>query len=151
MDGNFWIWAGFIVMIFAFGGGAIAVTTLNPLGARVPFTAPVIELSTPLSPDALTQFELGVQAFQASRHADAVDEFNRVIAQEPSCAEAFHNRALAQANLGKLNFAIPDFLRANELYDQQGTKSGVEAVMVALETLSQRGDRARGSEGRLAE
>ena len=138
MEGNFWIWTIVIGGVFAFGAGAISVTTLNPLGNRAPFTTPVKDLSIPIETSALEAYEAGIQAFQKNNYADAIDAFNRVIEQEPNCAEARHNRALAEANLGKLNLALPSFLKANELYDQQGTKSGVDAVMTALETLAQR-------------
>ena len=138
MGGDFFIWMIIIGGLFAIGAGAIAITTLNPLGNRAPFSNPVVDLSIPIESTALKAFESGVQAFQKNNYADAVDAFNQVAGQAPNCAEALHNRALAQANLGKLNLALPDFLKANELYDQQGTKSGVDAVMTALETLSQR-------------
>lgn len=138
MDGDFWIWTVVIGGIFAVGGGAIAITTLNPLGNRIPFSQPVTDLSIPLDTAALSAFESGLEAFQRRGYGEAVAAFDWVIEQEPTCAEARHNRALAQANLGKLNLALPDFLKANELYDQQGTKVGVDAVMAALETLAQR-------------
>ncbi|MEO0540167.1 MAG: tetratricopeptide repeat protein [Cyanobacteria bacterium P01_A01_bin.105] len=137
MDGDFWIWTAVIGGVFAIGVGAIATTSLNPLGSRIPFKTAVSSLSIPIQTAALTAFETGIQAFQAGKYDQAIDAFNQVTAQEPNCAEALHNRALAQANLGKLNLALPDFLKANDLYDQQGTKSGVDAVKQALETLSQ--------------
>lgn len=138
MDGDFWIWTIVIGGVFALGAGAIAITTLNPLGSRIPFAKPVPDLSIPLEAAAADAFQSGIQAFEKRSYADAVDAFNQVIETEPNCAEARHNRALAQANLGKLNLALPDFLKANELYDQQNTKAGVDAVMAALETLAKR-------------
>ncbi|MEO1592587.1 MAG: hypothetical protein AAFU71_15035, partial [Cyanobacteria bacterium J06632_22] len=87
MDGDFWIWTIVIGGIFAIGAGAIAITTLNPLGNQVPFSKPVTDLSIPIETAAQKAFQSGVETFEKRNYADAIDAFNQVMAQEPNCAE----------------------------------------------------------------
>ncbi|MEM9163360.1 MAG: hypothetical protein AAGC54_09855 [Cyanobacteria bacterium P01_F01_bin.4] len=135
---DFWIWVAVVLIILGIGGGSLVLTTLKPLGQQIPFPIPMTNLSLLISEAAQASYQAGIDAYQASRYGAAIDRFNRLIQQEPHCPEGYHNRGLAQANLGKTNLAVSDLLKAGELYDQQGTKEGIDVVKGQLEMLSQR-------------
>ncbi|NEP17860.1 MAG: hypothetical protein F6J97_13305 [Leptolyngbya sp. SIO4C1] len=135
---DFWIWAAAMLLVLGLGGGAIALAALRPLGRQVPFPQPVSTLSLVISDAAQQQLQTGLRAYQTGRYGVAIDAFNRLIEREPSCAEAFHNRGLTHANLGKTNLAVGDLVKAGELYDQQRAKAGVDTVKAQLQQLAQR-------------
>ncbi|MEM8809218.1 MAG: tetratricopeptide repeat protein [Cyanobacteria bacterium P01_G01_bin.38] len=135
---DFWIWVVVVLIILGIGGSSLVITTLRPLGRQIPFPAPIADLSLLISNTAQSTYQAGIKSYQAGRYDAAIDRFNQLIQQEPNCPEGYHNRGLAQANLGKTNLAVNDLLKAGELYDQQGTKDGIDVVKGQLETLSQR-------------
>jgi hypothetical protein len=53
-------------------------------------------------------------------------------------AEAYHNRALALANLRSDDEAVADLIRASELYQQQGTGFAIDTIKQNLAALKQR-------------
>ena len=127
---------GVMLVILGIGGGAIAFTTLQPLGGRIPFAIPITDLSTPISGEARHQFNRGILAYRERAYAQAIDCFTKVLNFEPTLAEAFHNRARAQANLAKQQDAVADFIAASGIYDRQGTKSGIDWVKADLDLLA---------------
>ncbi|MEA5465191.1 tetratricopeptide repeat protein [Leptothoe sp. PORK10 BA2] len=135
VSSNGWVVLTVMLAILGIGGGAIATTTLRPLGRRTPFTTPITDLSTPISGEARHQFNQGVLAYRERAYTKAIDCFTQVLACEPTLAEAFHNRARAQANLAKKQAAVSDFVAASDIYDRQGTKSGIDWIKTDLETL----------------
>lgn len=135
ISSNAWVVLAVFVMILGVGGGAIATTTLRPLGPRIPFTTPITDLSIPIGGDARHQFNQGILAYREKAYGRAVDCFTNVLAYEPSLAEGFHNRARAQANLAKKQDAVQDLVAASDIYDRQGTKSGIDWVKADLDVL----------------
>ena len=123
--------------ILGIGGGAIAITTLRPLGQRIPFSIPITDFSTPISGEARHQFNQGVLAYRERSYAQAAECFTKVLDVEPTLAEALHNRARAQANLAKKQDAVIDFVAASDIYDRQGTRSGIEWIKADMKALSQ--------------
>lgn len=136
ISGNVWAVLLVVVMILGVGGGAIAVTTLRPLGQRIPFKTPITDLSTPISGEARHQFNQGIFAYRERAFGRAVDCFSKVVEFEPDLAEGFHNRARAQANLAKNQKAVADFVTASDIYDRQGTKSGIDWIKTDLDVLA---------------
>lgn len=136
VSSNAWVVLAVMLIILGVGGGAIATTTLQPLGRRIPFTTPITDLSTPISGEARHQFNQGILAYRERSYAKAADCFTQVIDCEPILAEAFHNRARAQANLAKKQDAVGDFIAASDIYDRQGTKSGIDWIKADLDVLA---------------
>ena len=134
---DFWIWVIVVLAVLGVGGGLLLVTTLRPLGRKTPFIEPITVLSLLIGEPAQSSHQAGVEAYQAGRYGTAIDRFNQLIQQEPNCPEGYHNRGLAQANLGKNNLAVSDLLKAGELYDQQGTKEGIDVIKRQLEQLAE--------------
>lgn len=133
---NGWVLIAVIVGILGIGGGAIATSILQPLGQNIPFTTPITDLSTPISGEARHQFNQGIWAYREKAYIRAVDRFTKVIGHEPTLAEAFHNRARAQANLDKRQDAAADFIAASDLYSRQGSHSGINWVKTDLDVLA---------------
>lgn len=136
VSSNGWVVLAVVVLILGIGGGAIATTTLRPLGQRIPFSTPITDLSLPIGGDARHQFNQGVLAYRERAYARAVECFSRVVSYEPTLAEGFHNRARAQANLDKKQNAVADFIAASDIYDRQGTKSGIDWIKTDLDVLA---------------
>ena len=136
VSNNVWIVLAVMLTILGLGGGAIATTTLRPLGQQIPFTTPITDLSTPINGETRHQFNQGVLAYRERAYARAVDYFTQDITDEPTLAEAFHNRARAQANLAKKQNAVSDFVAASDIYDRQGTKSGIDWIKTDLDVLA---------------
>lgn len=132
------IWLSVVLAILGFGMGSMVWAYRRPLGNSALFPAPVTDLSTPMSESARAQFEAGCAGFAQGHYLDAIDEFRAVMAAEPGCAEAFHNGGLAYANMGTDGPAVQALLKASELYDQQGTKAGLDLVKQQLEQIAGR-------------
>ncbi len=132
---NAWVVLAVMLAILGMGGGAIATTTLRPLGRRTPFKTPITDLSIPISGEARHQFNQGILAYREGGYAKAIDCFTKVLNGEPTLAEAFHNRARAQANLAKQQAAVDDFVAASDLYDRQGSKPGIDWIKTDLDVL----------------
>ncbi|MDV3349372.1 hypothetical protein D0962_08335 [Leptolyngbyaceae cyanobacterium CCMR0082] len=133
---NGWIVIAVILAILGIGGGAIATTILQPLGPNIPFTTPITDISTPIGGDARHQFNQGIWAYREKAYARAIDCFTKVIKAEPNLAEAFHNRARAQANLAKTQAAASDFVTASDIYSRQGSRSGINWIKTDLNVLT---------------
>ncbi len=138
VSNNGWVVLVVVLAILGIGGGAIAATTLRPLGQRIPFKVPITDLSTPISGEARHQFNQGILAYREQAYTKAIDCFTKVIEHEPTLAEAFHNRARARANLDKQQDAVADFVTASDIYDRQGTKSGIDWIKADLNCLATR-------------
>ena len=136
MSTNGWIVIGVMLVILGIGGGAIATSILQPLGPNIPFSTPITDLSTPIGGEARHQFNQGIWAYREQAYARAIDCFTNVINYEPTLAEAFHNRARAQANLAKKQDAAIDFVAASGIYDRQGSRSGIDWVKTDLDILA---------------
>lgn len=136
-------WLVVVLGILGFGMGSMLVAYRRPPGATVLFPAPVRELSVPMTDRARESFQAGVQAFEAGRYAQAIDQFSQVIALEPTCAEALYNGGLAHANLGNDNRAVQILVQASEGYHQQGTQAGLERVKYALGQVAARQNQLR--------
>ncbi|MBT9315445.1 tetratricopeptide repeat protein [Leptothoe spongobia] len=125
-----------ILAILSIGGGAIAVTTLQPLRGHIPFLTPITDLSIPISGEARHQFNRGILAYRERAYRQAIDCFTKVLDCEPTLAEALHNRARAKANLAKQQDAVVDFVAASGVYDRQGTKPGIDWIKADLDVLA---------------
>ena len=136
ISSNAWVVLLVVMAILGIGGGAISITTLKPLGQQIPFKTPITDLSIPISGEARHQFNQGVLAYREQAFSRAVDCFTKVIDFEPGLAEGFHNRARAQANLAQKQNAVADFISASDIYDCQGTKSGIEWIKADLNVLA---------------
>lgn len=132
------IWLSVVLAVLGFGMGVMVWAYRRPLGNSALFPAPVTELSMPVGDHARTQFEAGCAAFAQGRYPAAIDQFTAVMTAEPTCAEAFHNGGLAYANMGTDSTAVQALLKASELYDQQGTKAGLDLVKQQLEQIAGR-------------
>lgn len=136
ISSNGWVVIAVVLAILGVGGGAIATTILRPLGKNIPFTTPITDLSTPIGGEARHQFNQGIWAYREKAYARAADCFTNVITHEPNLAEAFHNRARAQANLAKKQDAANDFVTASNIYSRQGSRAGMDWIKTDLEILA---------------
>ncbi|MGB3310056.1 MAG: hypothetical protein WBG32_13295 [Nodosilinea sp.] len=132
------IWLSVVLAILGFGMGVMVWAYRRPLGNSALFPNPVTDLSMPIGDDARTQFEAGCADFAQGRYPAAIDRFTEVMTTEPNCAEAFHNGGLAYANMGTDGVAVQALLKASALYDQQGTKAGLDLVKQQLEQIAGR-------------
>jgi tetratricopeptide (TPR) repeat protein len=132
------IWLSVVLAILGFGMGVMVWAYRRPLGNSAIFPAPVSNLSMPVGDAARAQFEAGCAAFAQGRYPAAIDQFTAVMTAAPSCAEAFHNGGLAYANMGTDGTAVQALLKACDLYDQQGTKPGLDLVKQQLEQIAGR-------------
>lgn len=132
------VWLLLVTAILGGGMGTMAWYYRRPLRNQVLFPAPVDQTSTPLGAAARQQFEQGCHQFRLGRFPRALEHFLAAAEQEPACAEALHNCALAHANLGNDNYAIRGFLKAETLYDRQGSKDRIDTIKAELEQLRQR-------------
>lgn len=132
------VWLVLVTGILGGGMGTMAWYYRRPLRNAVLFPAPVDELSVPIQGAARQQFDQGCEQFRLGRFPRALEHFIAAAEQEPACAEALHNCALAHANLGNDNYALRGFLKAEALYDRQGSKDRIDAIKAELEQLKQR-------------
>lgn len=125
--GNFLAWVGAIALI---AGGAIATMTWAYVGSgsrKVRFTE-TVPTATPGASAADLAFQQGCEAFQAGNYRKALDCFTRTLQEIDSCAEAYHNRGLAQANLRQDNEAVRSLVKAGELYLERSDIEGYERI-----------------------
>ncbi|MCG8363036.1 MAG: hypothetical protein MJA27_06860 [Pseudanabaenales cyanobacterium] len=133
---DFLIWAIAVLAVLGIGVGSIAITYFQPLGSSIVFADPITSLSTSLSSKAAEQFQQGCEAFQAGQYRRAINAFSQVIETEPACAEAFHNRGRVQANLGDNMLSVRDLLAAEDRYDKQGAKAGIDRIKGDMERIA---------------
>ncbi len=141
MSSELIIWLTVVLGILGLGMGSMLWAYRRPLESTVLFPEPMREASLPLSDRARTQFQVGCEAFQRGRFNRALNEFTAVVEAEPTCAEALHNYGLACANLGNDGLAVQALVKASDLYDQQGTKAGLDHVKQDLKQLADRQQR----------
>lgn len=142
---DFLVWVGVVAAVLAIGMGAIAAAYFWPTGKSVVFDQ-AIAPAPALAPSAQVSFQQGCEALAAKQYRQAIRNFANVIDQDPNCAEAYHNLGLTFANLGDDQAALRNLLRASDLYDQQGDKTGLDTLRSTLETLrSQRKQTAASS------
>lgn len=121
-------------MVFAYQGkGSVAVVFAEPI-------APVEAQPVPtLNPEAANCFQQGCEAYRGGQYRQAVTCFSEAIQLDTQFAEAYHNRGRATANLRRFTEAIPDLVKASELYLQQG--DGTRAEQIKQDLLALKGDR----------
>ncbi len=136
ISSNGWVVIVVVLTILGIGFGAISISTFRPLGKNIPFTTPITDLSIPISGEARHQFNQGVWAYRERAYARAIDCFSNVISCEPTLAEAFHNRARAEANLAKKQAAAADFVTASDIYSRQGSREGIDWIKTDLDILT---------------
>lgn len=132
---NFIVWA---VVVFGIAGFAITsmLSAFRQPIDQIPFPDTVVDCpSIPLSEAAMLGFTGAVGTYKATDYRGALEQFTKVVEQEPSCAEAWHNIGLAYANVGDNNKAARSLLKAADAYDKQGTKEGLDRLKEDLETL----------------
>lgn len=132
------VWLVLVAGILGGGMGTMAWYYRRPLRNAVLFPAPVDQLSSPISGAGRQQFDQGCEQFRLGRFPRALEHFIAAAEKDPTCAEALHNCALAHANLGNDNYALRGFLKAEALYDRQGSKDRIDAIKAELEQLKQR-------------
>lgn len=140
------VWAGVVFGILGTGMIAMINAYVRPFSRTGLFDKAVTDLSLPLETSVEQDFQAGCQALAANQLRRAIELFDQVIAAEPNCAEAFQNRGRAQANLGNRAPAARDLLEANDRYDQQGTKAGVDQVKQDLSLIAQGSQPAPGEQ-----
>lgn len=132
---NFAVWA---VVVLGIGGFAIAsmVSAFRKPISQTPFpNNPIQEPSIPLTDSAASAFIAAAATHRAGDYRKAIEQLTPVVAQEPNCAEAWHNIGLAYANVGDNNKAVRSLLKASDAYDKQGTKAGIDRIKRDLEIL----------------
>jgi tetratricopeptide (TPR) repeat protein len=90
-------------------------------------------LTRPTAPDkVMAPFRTGIAAYEAGRFAQAVTAFGSAVAAQPDWADAYYDRALANAARGQRELAIADFqqyLRLRpEAEDRQVVISRINAL-----------------------
>jgi tetratricopeptide (TPR) repeat protein len=132
---NFVIWA---TVVFGIAGFAITsmLSAFRQPVEQIPFPNAVIDRpSIPLGEAAMVGFVGAVGTYKAADYRGALEQFEKVVEQEPNCAEAWHNMGLAYANVGDNNKAVRSLLKASDAYDKQATKEGLDRIKQDLETL----------------
>ncbi len=132
---NFLIWAAVVVGATGFALSSMVSAYRKPI-TQVPFPESVIERpSLVMGSEALTTYAGAVGTYKSGDYRGAIEQFTAVLAQEPKCAEAFHNLGLAYANIGDNDKALRSLLKAGDAYDQQETKDGIDRIKQELEVL----------------
>lgn len=136
VNSEFAIWLSVIVLIAAIGLGSMIWAYGSSGSAKTLFTDLIQPNPLPtLNPQAASYFQAGCVAFQAGKLRRAIERWGKAIQRDPNFAEAFHNRAFAQANLGQNGDAARELVKAGELYLQQNNLDGHNRVKQDLETL----------------
>jgi len=115
-----------------FGKGSISVLFKEPILTYPEFP------DTDSGTKASVYFQQGIEAYQSGKYRKAKDKFTSALELISTMAEAYHNRALALANLRSDDEAVADLIRASELYQQQGTGLAIDTIKQNLAALKQR-------------
>ena len=75
--------------------------------------------------NARNWFAFGNAYDRLDREPQAVEAYNRAIAESPNFAEAYNNRGAAQQKLGRYGAALADYRRAAQLGDGLGSQNAV--------------------------
>src|SRR5246500_4143981 len=74
--------------------------------------------ATPLSPEALKAFSMGITTFRAKGNAEAIPFYKRALELDPNFAVAYASLGLVYANLGQASLAAENIKKAPELRDR---------------------------------
>jgi tetratricopeptide (TPR) repeat protein len=139
---SFFLWFIVVAIVGGIGIGAMIQAYVGSGSLSILFPDPIAPapgMPPPtLNPEAANLFQQGCDAYRAGNYRRAIDRFNQVVQLDPDCAEAFHNRGLATANLRQDSDAAQMLLHAGELYLQQGNPDGFNQVKQDLEALKGR-------------
>lgn len=129
---SFWIWFIAIGLIAGFGLSAMVSAYWGKGSVAVVFAEPVAPTEAQpiptLNPEAAACFQQGCTAYRAGEYRQAVNSFSQAIQLDGEFAEAYHNRGRATANLRRITDAIPDLVKASDLYLQQGDTTQAEQI-----------------------
>ncbi|MBD0309339.1 MAG: hypothetical protein ICV80_14875 [Microcoleus sp. T1-bin1] len=138
---NFIALSVIVALVLGIGLGTMSWAYFGKGSISVLFKEPI--LTCPEFPDtdsgtkASVYFQQGIEAYQSGNYRKAKDKFTSAL-ELISTAEAYHNRALAFANLRSDDEAVADLIRASELYQQQGTGLAIDTIKQNLAALKQR-------------
>jgi tetratricopeptide (TPR) repeat protein len=85
-----------------------------------------------VSEKILAPFRAGIAAYEAGRMAEAESRFSSAIALQPDWADAYYDRALAQAARGNRELAIKDLQQYLRFKPEAEDRAAVVARIVAL-------------------
>ena len=89
----------------------------NPNYMQPTLSQPITEtVSVPLNMDSDTAYQLGKQAYQDRKMADALEYFNHTLSLQPENAIVWHYRTVALYELGKVQMAQESAKRAGALF-----------------------------------
>jgi tetratricopeptide (TPR) repeat protein len=139
---NFIALSAIVVASLGIGLGTMAWAYVGKGSISVLFQEPILNLpefpATDVGSKASVYFQQGIEAYQSGNYRKAKDQFSSALQLISTLAAAYHNRALAVANLRSDDEAVADLIRASELYQQQGNGSALALVKQNLEALKQR-------------
>jgi tetratricopeptide (TPR) repeat protein len=138
---SFWIWLIAIGLIAGIGLSAMVSAYWGQGSVEVVFAEPVAAVEAEpiptLNPKAADCFQQACVAYQSGQYRQAVADLSQAIQLDAEFAEAYHNRGRATANLRRVTDAIPDLLKASELYLQQGETAQAEQIKQDLMRLKE--------------
>lgn len=139
---NFIALSAIVVASLGIGLGTMAWAYVGKGSISVLFQEPILNLpefpATDVGSKASVYFQQGIEAYQSGNYRKAKYKFSSALQLISTLAAAYHNRALAVANLRSDDEAVADLIRASELYQQQGNGSAIALVKQNLEALKQR-------------
>ena len=111
---------------------ALAPTASEAAEARERVTALTRATQTTASEKVMAPFRTGVAAYEAGRFAQAATAFGHAIAAQPDWADAYYDRALANAARGQRELAITDLQQYLRLRPEAEDRQGVIARISGL-------------------
>jgi tetratricopeptide (TPR) repeat protein len=124
---------GITAMLWAYlGSGSTKVL----FGEAVPLSSSLPEDRA--GHKAKEEFNCGCEAFVQGNFRQACDRFTRSLQYLEDFPEAYHNRALAWANLRQDDDAAINLVRAGELYAQQDNQAAIAQIKTQLEAIKAR-------------
>ncbi len=115
---------GLGVMLWAYRGrGSLAVLFTQAVAAEPSVASPC--------------WQQGLEAFAQGDYRRARDRFSAVARSQPDCGAAYHNLALALANLRQMDEAVACLLQASERYGARGDRPSLNLIKQHLTALKQ--------------
>ena len=111
---------------------AIAPSAPEAAEARERIAALTSNTQSAVSEKIMTPFRAGVTAYEAGRYAQAEIAFTSAIALQPDWADAYYDRALANAARGRRELAIVDLQRYLRLRPEAEDRAAVIARINSL-------------------